>query len=270
VFKRTVVIGCGGIFSQLWPLLGKFSSLHPAAPKELLLVDKDRFSMSNLERQDMRPEDAGRSKAELFAERLKYRHSNLDVKAVAEFVTAANAAKIIPDRSLVFSAVDNHATRKVLSEHARTLRDIVIISGMNYETGGASSVYAVLEGKEASQRLEHVYDEIANPKDKNPGDVPCADLENQPGGEQQAITNAFAAIFMNHFFVKMLGEIPKGPEALAALLGHETEICFEGGKIFRSCSYKRISAPVLQEVPQAASGYELLKQDLDNRQFPTF
>lgn len=240
MFKQTVVVGCGGIFSQLWPLLGKLSDLHPAAPKTIILVDKDRFAMSNLERQDMRVEDVGRPKAEIFADRLRFRHTRLNITAVEEFVTAKNIKTVIPDGSLVFSGVDNHATRKLMSEHARTLQNIVIISGMNYETGGAASIYAILEGKEVTERLENIYDEIANPKDKNPGDIPCADLENQPGGEQQAITNAFAAMYMHHFFVKLLKEMPKGPEALGTLLSHETEVCFEGSSVFRACSYKRL------------------------------
>ena len=204
LFKSTVVVGLGGIFSRLALILSEYSRDLAAAPKEITLADGDRFEVKNIERQGISEEEVGRLKAEVWAKRLGLRFGKLSFSPFPEFVTAKNVAEAIPERSIVLSGVDNHATRLLLSRRVQALDDAVLISGGNELLEGNVQLYLRLEGKSRTLPIEEVHAEMRDPKDRNPGDLSCEERLALPGGEQQAETNMEVARIMAGFFRSIL------------------------------------------------------------------
>ena len=83
---RIVLIGLGGIGSQLLPSLVRYLGHRPEPRPLLVLVDGDAYEPANRSRQ-LFPDDAlGTNKAEALAQ--VFRGSGLAVQAIAEYVTA--------------------------------------------------------------------------------------------------------------------------------------------------------------------------------------
>ena len=132
--SRVVLIGCGGIGSQLAGPLTRYLASRPVPQPVLVLVDGDRFEATNLARQACSVGDLGTPKAEV-AGRLA-RSAGLAVQVIPEHVTAANVGLIVREGDLVLLAVDNHRARALVDRHVATLRDATLISGGNDETDG--------------------------------------------------------------------------------------------------------------------------------------
>src|SRR5262245_46622640 len=64
---RVVLIGCGGIGSQLLPPLARYLASRPEPRPLLVLVDGDVFEPGNLGRQVCSTRDLGTNKAEALA-----------------------------------------------------------------------------------------------------------------------------------------------------------------------------------------------------------
>ncbi|MGH2393513.1 MAG: ThiF family adenylyltransferase, partial [Candidatus Limnocylindria bacterium] len=112
--ERIVLVGLGGIGSQLVPSLVRYLAFRPEPRPTLVLVDGDAYEPGNRTRQVF-PEGAiGSNKAEALAE--AYR-GGLTVQAVADYLTEANVATVIRDGDVVLLAVDNHWTRFVVDRH---------------------------------------------------------------------------------------------------------------------------------------------------------
>lgn len=118
----------------------------------------------------------------------------------------------IDEGDIVFSCVDNHATRKLLSNRGGELQDIVVISGGNDYSDGNVQIYIRRNKKDVTPPLTHLHPEIANPKDKNPGEMSCEELA-QSGSPQLIFTNFLAAAWMLKTFWKVWKwkENPKKP-----------------------------------------------------------
>jgi len=198
-FKKVVVIGLGGIWSYLRPILCRMMTYSQGAPARLKLVDYDVFSRSNLERQEMFPVDEARLKVTVHAERIRNEFPRLKVEEVKKFVTKKNIRGIVEDGSIVVSCVDNQATRKLLAEHVRTLKNVALISGASDEDRGNAHLHLVLGGKELTKGMDECHDNVANPQDKNPGELSCEERARLPGGGQTAVTNMWSAAIMSHY-----------------------------------------------------------------------
>ena len=98
------------------------------------------------------------------------------IEAKTRFVTADNVFVYIPEGSCVFCGVDNHASRKLLSDHCSTLQDVILISGGNDFDDGNVQVYIRRDGKDVTVPLTHLHPEIEFPKDKNPAELDCMQL----------------------------------------------------------------------------------------------
>ena len=84
-------------------------------------------------------------------------------------------------------AVDNHATRKLVSEFCSGLDDVLLISGGNDGVGPDSTgsvsrgtfanvqIHVREGGRELSPPLTAFHPEIAQPADRLPTDVPCTE-----------------------------------------------------------------------------------------------
>ncbi len=108
---RVLVVGAGGLGS---PLL---LYLAAAGVGTIGIVDDDRVSLSNLQRQIAHATaDIGRLKTGSAAERIRAINPNVEVRAHPERLTQANALEIISQYDVVADGSDNFATRFLIND----------------------------------------------------------------------------------------------------------------------------------------------------------
>src|SRR5438094_8204197 len=112
--SRIVLIGCGGIGSQLAGPLVRYLASRPEPPR-LVLVDGDAFEAGNLHRQACAGGDLGTNKAEALAR--VARSAGLAIAVIPEYVSEDNVGQIVREGDLVLLAVDNHPTRAMVDRH---------------------------------------------------------------------------------------------------------------------------------------------------------
>jgi len=154
--ERIVLVGLGGIGSQLLPSLVRYLAFRPEPGPMLVLVDGDAYEPSNRTRQVFPESAIGSNKAEALAE--VYR--GLTVQAVADYLTEDNVATVIRDGDIVLLAVDNHWTRFVVDQHLATLDEVTLISGGNDETDGNVQLVRRRGGQFVDGSLAEIHGEI--------------------------------------------------------------------------------------------------------------
>jgi molybdopterin/thiamine biosynthesis adenylyltransferase len=169
--KSVKVIGLGGVGG----IVARYSALFLAAsgqPTLMYLIDGDKFEPTNASRMFF---GACGNKARVVTKELlpRLKHSRLGVLAVREYIRPDNIKGLIREGDIVLLCVDNHATRKLVSDHCRTLKRVTLISGGNdgIEKGRRGTYGNVHVGD-----LTKFHPEIANPKDKMPHELSCTDL----------------------------------------------------------------------------------------------
>ncbi len=181
------LIGLGGIGS----IIARYLSIFLASLNlnfRLVLIDGDSFEAGNASRMLFSGygNKAVLTRAELLPQ---FIDSYLSLIAVQEFVTTSNVARLIHNGDVVFLAVDNHATRKLVNDFCMTnLEDINLISGGNdgiehddnrrgtRGTYGNCQIYMRRAGRDISPSLTRYHPEIREPADKNPVDKGCTEL----------------------------------------------------------------------------------------------
>jgi molybdopterin/thiamine biosynthesis adenylyltransferase len=156
--SRVVLIGCGGIGSQLLPPLVRYLASRPEPRPLLVLVDGDAFEARNLARQACSIGDLGSNKAEALAR--VARDAGLAVQVVPEYVTEANVGQIVREGDVVLLAVDNHSTRALVDRHLESLEEATLISGGNDETDGNVQLVRRREGWSVDGHLVEIHPEI--------------------------------------------------------------------------------------------------------------
>lgn len=203
-FEEVVVVGLGGIWSRLWLNAGDISVFTEGAPKRFLLIDGDDIEERNMARQGFLRSDIGKKKAQVYEERMKRRYPELSIRSRGEFLTDKNIDELIPARSIVLSCLDNNKTRLLLFEHAKKLSDVAMITGGNELWDGSVHAFVREGGVSRTKSQDEIHDSIRNPKDKNPGEISCAERLAQKGGEQVLVTNAMVAAHMAAMFYDVL------------------------------------------------------------------
>lgn len=202
---RIKVIGVGGIGTALLPPLTRYLNFATnPSEMELTLIDGDRFEAKNRERQHF---DNYGNKAEIVAARLRRDFECLNILVRPEFVIPDNVYSLIGERDVIFMGVDNHASRKLISNRCDDLDNVLLISGGNFFTDGNVQVYWRRDGEDQTLPLDNEFHpEIANPRDKNPGEVGCGELaESVP---QLIFTNnAIAAQMLSAFYAWSVGKL---------------------------------------------------------------
>ena len=156
--SRVVLIGCGGIGSQLLPPLVRYLSNRPEPRPLLVLVDGDVFEPGNRSRQACSQRDLGSNKAEALAR--VARDDGLAVQAIPEFLDETNVRSIVREGDTVLLAVDNHRARALVDRHLGSLDDGTLISGGNDETDGNVQLVRRRNGWSVDGHLTEIHPEI--------------------------------------------------------------------------------------------------------------
>jgi hypothetical protein len=210
--SRVKVVGLGGIGGIVLQYLAVFlRSL--ARPVRLVLIDGDRFEPANSTR--MLFGRAGNKAEVKAAEVLAWLGAcDVSVAAVPEYVTPENIDRLIRAGDHVFLCVDNHPTRKLVSDHCATLDSVALFSGGNdgveppgrLGTYGNVQVYLRQAGRDVTAPLTRFHPEIANPKGKLPTELSCVELAQSV--PQVLFTNlAVASAMLNAFFAFTCGRL---------------------------------------------------------------
>lgn len=213
---RVIVIGLGGIGSKLADELARYMMYEPKAPKELILVDGDVYSQSNLDRQSVLESDVGRPKAQAWAESLAQEFHKLSVRGMCGYVVpigtkrenVVHIDKLEMEGAVTILAVDNHKTRKMFSDYFQAkVKNGVLINGGNNLTDGSIITSIRHDGEQILPAIDTFHPEIREPKDKNPGELSCAELSKVSGGTQIIWANQMvAALIGNELHCVVQGE----------------------------------------------------------------
>lgn len=179
--RKIKVIGSGGIGTHLIEPLARYLSFTEDYC-EVTIVDGDTFEERNRERQRFTECE---NKADETMNWLKDLFPKVHFRSKSEYVTDDNIIMAIREGDVVFLCVDNHSTRKLVSDRCGELDDVLLISGGNGETDGDVLIYVRKNGKDVTKPLTDL-PEIANPQDKNPGEFT---EEDRQGCQEEAEEN---------------------------------------------------------------------------------
>ncbi len=136
---RVIIVGVGG--------LGSVSSLYLAAAGvgKLILVDKERIELSNLNRQILyTTKDVGKYKVEVAARRLKELNPEIEVEGVVDEITEDNVKDYVSKVDLVVDGLDNWKTRFILNKECIRQKKPFIHAGIR---GMYGQLLVVIPGK---------------------------------------------------------------------------------------------------------------------------
>lgn len=137
---RVLVVGAGGLGSAVLPLLAS------AGFGTIGIVDDDRVEPSNLPRQAIHtPSDVGRAKVESAAETVRALDDTIEIRLLAERLTAQNAREVLSGYDLVLDGSDNFPTRYLVDD-AATLAGIPVVWGAVHQTGGQAGLSWAAQG----------------------------------------------------------------------------------------------------------------------------
>ncbi len=185
-FKIVGLGGVGSIVTRYGAML--LASLAKEENARLVLIDGDLFEASNATR--MFFSGYGNKAAVTRADLLpRFADSRLTLVAIEEYVTPENCPRLLRDNDIIIATVDNHATRKLISDYcAAHLDNVVLISGGNDAVGpdstgkirrgtyGNCQIFIRRKGRDLNPSLTRYHAEIANPADRLPTDQGCAEL----------------------------------------------------------------------------------------------
>ncbi|MBI3464785.1 MAG: ThiF family adenylyltransferase [Planctomycetes bacterium] len=206
---RIVQIGAGGIGHILAHHVVLFlASLRDDAFR-ILLCDGDAFALENTYRMDV-PEFDNKAAAMAGILQERFGRPGLSIRWVSEYVTTANVEQVIQSGDCVLLCVDNHATRKLVSDRCIGMEDVVLISGGNdgveaEKTGTYGNVQAHVRagGHDLTAPLDRFHPEIAHPPDRNPADLDCIELAGA-GAPQLHFANLAVASAMCNALLRLL------------------------------------------------------------------
>jgi len=181
------LIGAGGVGG----IVARYGAIYCASLDgnvRFVLIDGDEFEASNATRMffGRHGNKAEVIRAELFP---RFTDSRLSLMAIDEYVSPRNIKRLIHNGDIVLLTVDNHATRKLVSDYcAKALEDVCLISGGNDGVGkdasgrmlrgtyGNVQIYLRRAGKDVTPALTRNHPEIQKPADRLPGKKSCTEL----------------------------------------------------------------------------------------------
>lgn len=132
---HVLVIGAGGIGSPA------IQYLAAAGVGRLTIVDDDRVSLSNLQRQTLYgTDDVGAPKAQFAAAAVRRLNPDVSVEALPQRIESGNAQPIIQQADVVLDGSDNFATRLAVADAALRAR-VPLVSASVAQFEGQLAVY---------------------------------------------------------------------------------------------------------------------------------
>jgi len=207
--RSVKVIGLGGIGSSVAQGLTQFLASH-RLPCTLWLIDGDSYEERNRDRVLFQTFDnKAISKASEFA---RVASGALTILPVPKYLGPGNVRRLVEERDVIFLCVDNHSTRRSVSNRCRKLANVLLISGGNdgIEDGrpgtfGNVMVYIRAAGRDQTSPLTRFHPEIARPADRRPDQQSCGELA-QSTAPQLLFTNLAVASAMLGTFYSWLSE----------------------------------------------------------------
>jgi molybdopterin/thiamine biosynthesis adenylyltransferase len=198
--KLVGIGGIGCIAARFGAML--LAPLAQQCSARLVLIDGDTFEPGNATRMFF---STFGNKAAVLRDELRscFRDTRLGIEAIEEYVTPESISRLLLEGDIVLAAVDNHATRKLLSDHCAALRDVVLISCGNDGIGSDSTgkarrgtygncqIYIRREGRDVTPSLTRFHVEIQHPADRLPSDRDCIELAGTV--PQNLLANLLAA-----------------------------------------------------------------------------
>jgi molybdopterin/thiamine biosynthesis adenylyltransferase len=190
-----LIIGLGGIGSVLVDQLARYLNYNSMFENSrLTLMDGDSYETKNYIRQNFF--NLG-NKADSKVIDLRSRFKQLKIDSIPSFVNKDNIT-MLDDFDVILMGVDNHKTRKLVSDYCKTRQNVILISGGNEYIDGSSQLYVRKEGQDLTPDLCAYHPEIRNARDKSPEELSCEELAlAEP---QLLLTNVTAAITMLWLF----------------------------------------------------------------------
>ena len=133
--SKITVIGCGGIGGAVIEMLARMGASH------LKIVDKDRFDVSNINRQLMSSLDrVGQAKTDVTKDIIVSINPFVKVETCNTELNDANVCEIIGDSNIVVDALDNLKARVISSRCALKLK-IPFVHGAIHGTMGQITTF---------------------------------------------------------------------------------------------------------------------------------
>lgn len=195
--KHIVIVGIGGVGSRIAQVICQYLAYQESKPV-ITLIDGDNYEPKNADRQIF--SKLG-NKAEVTAELLTEQYPNLTIQSKYRYISEDNAFVYVQEDSIVFCCVDNHASRKLLSDHCGWLDNAVLISGGNDYDDGNVQVYVRVEGKNITPPITYQHPEIAEPADKNPAELSCEEIAATSSPQLIFANLKVASEMLNAFWV---------------------------------------------------------------------
>jgi molybdopterin-synthase adenylyltransferase len=140
--SRAAVIGAGGIGSPV------IQYLAAAGVGHLTIIDDDRVSLSNLQRQVLfSSDDVGAYKVEIAAARVGQINPDVAVNAIRTRIGAGNATELLESADVIIDGSDNFATRLVVADTAHNLRIPLVSAAIGQFHGQIGTFRGWEEGK---------------------------------------------------------------------------------------------------------------------------
>ena len=204
------VIGLGGVGAVVAQALAQFLASRGGA-RALWLIDGDRYEERNRDRVLF---EAHENKAVAKARELgRAARGRLALHPVPEYATPRNVARLVRDGDVVFACVDNHASRRLIDDRCRRLRDAVLVSGGNdgIEAGrtgtcGNAQIFVRSGGVDRTSPIARYHPEVARPADRRPDQLGCEALA--PAAPQLLFTNlAVGAAMLGLYHAWLVGSL---------------------------------------------------------------
>jgi len=190
------VIGTGGIGLCLLPTLCRYVNYKEGLFPEptIHLVDGDEFEERNRERQGFRLHG---NKAQVTAEELQDQFGRINFVSHESYVDVENVVRHVRENDIVLLCVDNHKSRKLVSDRACELRNVVVISGGNDLVDGDILVHIRRDGVDLTPPMTQYHREIEFPTDLHPNEARQAGCDVLAQSKAQiVITNNIVAALM--------------------------------------------------------------------------
>jgi len=204
---RILIIGLGGIGSALVNKLCRFIRYRGAYIdiENIVLVDGDKYEIKNMERQEFSFMENLINKAEVKKAELENLYEFNNILSIPEYVREENISDIIKENDFIFLCVDNHKTRKLVSDYCGNMHEVVLISGGNEWSDGNVQIYIRSNEEDITPKLTDYHPEIQNPKDLSPHEMSCEQLAHSE--PQLYFANLSVATFMCWAFYNIINNM---------------------------------------------------------------